>query len=227
MSWMCMNVSLKELEEYQRKLARKVVLKDKVNLDDLKYVAGIDQAFLGKKVISACVLLSFPDLNKVRQGIRIEDVKFPYIPTFLMFREGKPAVNVVKEVVGNFDDVVLIVDGSGIAHPRKCGLATYVAIKTGFPSIGVTKRRLFGRVDEPKNVMEEKPIFDNSKIIGFALKTCKNCKPIYISPGSYLTPETALKIVKMCIRNHKLPEPIRLAHELANRSKNRSLDDFF
>ncbi len=222
-----MRANLRELEEYQRELAKRVVLKDKVNLRELKYVAGVDQAFLGNKVISACVVLSFPDLNLVRRGVTIEDVEFPYIPTFLMFREGKPAVKVVKEVVRGLDNVILIVDGSGIAHPRRCGLATYIAIETGVPSVGVTKKRLFGRVEEPKNVLEEKPIFDDSEVIGYALKTCKNCKPIYVSPGNYLTPETALKVVKACIRGHKLPEPIRLAHELANRSKNRSLSDYF
>ena len=75
--------------------------------------------------------------------------------------------------------------------------------------------------------MEAKPIYDNSEIIGYALKPCKNCNPIYISPGSYVTPKTALEIVKACLKGYKLPEPIRLAHNLANKSKNRKLSDFF
>ena len=220
-------MNLKELEEYQKRLAKNVVLEDRIKIEDLRFVAGVDQAFVGKKVISACVLLSFPKLEVVKEGVEIEDVKFPYIPTFLMFREGKPAVNVVKKVLKDVDNVVLLVDGSGIAHPRRCGLATYVAIETGFPSIGITKRRLYGRVEEPKDVMEAKPIYDNSEIIGYALKPCKNCNPIYISPGSYVTPKTALEIVKACLKGYKLPEPIRLAHNLANKSKNRKLSDFF
>ncbi|ADB58138.1 endonuclease V [Archaeoglobus profundus] len=221
-------MNLKELEEYQKKIAnKKVVLEDKIKIEDLKFVAGVDQAFVGNKVISACVLLKFPRLEVVKEGVEIEDVEFPYIPTFLMFREGKPAVNVVRKVLKDVDNVVLLVDGSGIAHPRKCGLATYIAIETGIPSIGITKRRLYGRVEDPKDVMEVKPIYDNSEIIGYALKPCKNCNPIYISPGSYVTPETALEIVKACLKGYKLPEPIRLAHKLANASKNRKLSDFF
>lgn len=220
-------MNLKELEGYQKKLAKKVILKDKIDFKDLKYVAGVDQAFIGNKIISACVLLKFPSLEIVKEDVIINDVSFPYIPTFLMFREGEPAVNAVKKVLRDVDNVVIIVDGSGIAHPRRCGLATYIAVKTCIPTIGVTKKKLYGRVEEPEKVMESKPIFDDSEIIGYALKTCERCKPIYISPGSYITPETALKVVKMCIRNHKLPEPIRLAHELANRSKNRSLCNFF
>jgi len=218
-------VKLKELEEYQRMLAKRVVLKDKIS--EVRFVAGVDQAFIGNKVISACVLLTFPDLKLVKDGVEIEDVNFPYIPTFLMFREGKPAVNVVRKVVDNVEDVILLVDGSGIAHPRRCGLATYVAIETGIPSIGVTKKKLYGKVEEPKEVMEAKPIYDDSEVIGYALKPCKNCNPIYISPGNYITPETALSIVKACLKGHKLPEPIRLAHNLANISKNRKLSDFF
>ncbi|WP_457549518.1 endonuclease V [Archaeoglobus sp.] len=220
-------MNLKELEEFQLKLAKKVVLEDRIKIGDLEFVAGVDQAFVGNKVISACVLLNFPKLEVVKEGVEIENVDFPYIPTFLMFREGKPAVNVVKKVLKEVDNVVLLVDGSGIAHPRKCGLATYVAIETGVPSIGITKRRLFGRVEEPKDVMEAKPIYDNSEIIGYALKPCKNCNPIYVSPGSYVTPETALEIVKACLKGYKLPEPIRLAHNLANKSKNRKLSEFF
>jgi deoxyribonuclease V len=219
-------VKLKELEEYQKELAKRVVLKDKISFDEIKFVAGVDQAFIGNKVISACVLLTFPDLKRVKDGVDIEDVNFPYIPTFLMFREGRPAINVVRKVV-DVEGVILLVDGSGIAHPRRCGLATYVAIQTGIPSIGVTKKRLYGKVEEPKEVMEAKPIYDDSEVIGYALKPCKNCNPIYISPGSYVTPETALSVVKACLRGHKLPEPIRLAHNLANISKNRKLSDFF
>ena len=219
-------MKLKELEEYQKELAKRVVLKDKISFDEIKFVAGVDQAFIGNKVISACVLLTFPDLKRVKDGVDIEDVNFPYIPTFLMFREGRPAINVVRKVV-DVEGVILLVDGSGIAHPRRCGLATYVAIQTGIPSIGVTKKRLYGKVEEPKEVMEAKPIYDDSEVIGYALKPCKNCNPIYISPGSYVTPETALSVVKACLRGHKLPEPIRLAHNLANISKNRKLSDFF
>ena len=209
---------MRELEEFQRELARKVVLKDSLRLEDIKYVGGVDQAFSGDRVISACALFSFPDLTLLRYSVEFDLVKFPYIPGFLMFREGKPAVNAVKKTVKE-KNAVILVDGSGIAHPRRCGLATYIAIETGIPTVGITKRRLFGRAELPKRVMEAKPIYDDSEVIGYVLKTCKKCNPIFISPGSYLTPETALEIVKLCLRGHKLPEPIRVAHNLAGSHK--------
>ena len=224
-------MDLEKLKKFQEELARKVVLKDYIKPEDIEFVIGVDQSFVGKKkekVISACVVLSFPDLKRINSNVKVEDVNFPYIPTFLMFREGDPAVNVIKDVLKDLDKskTVVLVDGSGIAHPRRCGLATYIALKLKVPSIGITKRKLFGDVRYPEKEMEATPIYDGSEVIGYALKPCKVCKPIFISPGSYVTPETALEIVRMCIRNHKLPEPVRLAHELATKSKSQSLSFF-
>jgi deoxyribonuclease V len=223
-------MDLQKLAELQKELAKSVVLEDRIKLSEVKYVAGVDQSFIGKKkekVISACIVLTFPELEVVKKHVEVEDVTFPYIPTFLMFREGDPAVKAVKKALNGVNDVVVLVDGSGIAHPRRCGLATYIALKLNVPTIGITKKKLFGRVELPQEAMESKPIYDNDEIIGYALKPCKNCNPIFISPGSFITPESALNIVKMCLRGYRLPEPIRLAHQLATKSKNMDLSSFF
>ena len=225
-------MDLEKLKRFQKELAKKVVLEDRIRLKDIRFVLGVDQSFVGKKrekVISACVALSFPELEIVEKNVRVEDVTFPYIPTFLMFREGDPAVRAVKAVLDKVgrDRTVVLVDGSGIAHPRRCGLATYVALKLNVPTIGITKRKLYGEVELPEEEGEAKPIYDGDEIIGYALKPCRMCKPIFISPGSYITPKTALEIAVACIRGYKLPEPIRLAHELATKSKSQTLSAFF
>ncbi len=225
-------MDLERLKKLQEELSNRVVLKDYIRIDELRYVAGVDQAFIKRgereRVISACVVLSFPDLNPVSKRVSVENIDFPYIPTFLMFREGKPAVKVLKKALRGIEKVVILVDGSGIAHPRRCGLATYIALELGIPTVGITKKKLFGDVVYPKEVMKESPIYYGEDVIGYALKTCSNCKPIFISPGSYITPETSLKIVKSCLKGHKLPEPIRLAHELATRSRSGTdLSSFF
>ena len=225
-------MDLEKLKRFQEELAKKVVLEDRVRLKDLKFVLGVDQSFVGKKrekVISACVALSFPELEVVEKNVRVEDVNFPYIPTFLMFREGDPAVRAVKAVLDRVgrEGAIVLVDGSGIAHPRRCGLATYIALKLNVPTIGITKRKLYGRVELPEEEGEAKPIYDGNEIIGYALKPCKMCNPIFISPGSYITPKTALEVVIACLKGHKLPEPVRLAHELATKSKSQTLSAFF
>jgi len=210
---------LEKLIEIQKKMASKVVLRDIYKLDEIEYVLGVDQAFVGDLVLSACVKLSFPELEFVESEIGVSKVEMPYIPTFLMFREGKPAVNVVKKLVKKNERSVVLVDGSGIAHPRRCGLATYIGLKLEIPSIGITKKKLYGRVEEPRKTLESSPIYDDGEIIGFALKTCRNCRPIYISPGHLISTGSSLEVVKLCLRKRKLPEPIRLAHEVVTNKK--------
>lgn len=212
---------IEKLKKTQEELAKKIVLSDKYTIDEINYVAGVDQSFVAEKIISACVLLDFPSLKPLKGKTTVEVVKFPYIPTFLMFREGMPAVRAVKSVLSNFENVVVLVDGSGVAHPRKCGLACYISIQTGIPSVGITKKKLFGEAEDPEELYESKPLMNKEELLGFSLKTCKRCRPIYISPGSYITPESALLLTKRCLKGHKLPEPIRIAHNLATKAKKK------
>jgi len=211
---------LSELVELQKKIAEKVVLRDAMRIDEIKFVIGVDQAFFKvadkEFVVSAAVLLSFPDLRFKESSVDVREVNFPYIPTFLMFREGDSAIEAVRKVLR--ERTVIIVDGSGIAHPRRCGLATYVGVELENPSIGVTKKPLYGSFDEPKRSGESSEI-RNGEHIGYAYKPCARCNPIFVSPGNLITPRTALEVVKMTIRNYKLPIPIREAHRLANAEK--------
>ncbi len=203
-----------ELKRIQLEMARKVSLEDKYRIEELEYAIGVDQAFLGEKVISAAVKFTYPELKEVESNFTIKEVEFPYIPTFLMFREGEPALSALKKILSG--KCIILVDGSGIAHPRRCGLATYISIKTSEPTIGVTKRKLFG---EEVKLGDSIFLKDGKEMIGFVLKSCKRCNPLYISPGSFVSIESSIKIVKSCIKGHKLPEPIRAAHNLANEVK--------
>jgi deoxyribonuclease V len=211
-------MDLEKLKAEQESLAKLVSLDDRLGIEEIEFVIGVDQAFedlRGKEtnVISAAVLMSFPDLELIEERSLVDKVNFPYIPGFLMFREGKSAVKVVEELIR--PKTVVLVDGSGIAHPRKCGLACYIGIETGAPAIGVTKHRLVGDYEEPRRVGEAKPLIFEGERIGYVLKTCERCKPIFISPGSYVSPELSLEIVRKCLYGFKLPEPIRLADKLA------------
>ncbi len=208
-------MNLEELRKIQEEMAKSVVLVDSIPLEELRYVVGVDQAFVSDEVISCAVKLTFPELEVVDRAVRVEKVTFPYIPTFLMFREGQPAVNAVKELID--DGTAIMVDGSGIAHPRRCGLATYIALKLKKPTVGITKKRLFGEMIEVENGLWK--LLEGSKTIGYALRTCKRCKPIYISPGSYISPDSALKLTRMCLKGYKLPEPIRIADKMTKEVK--------
>lgn len=208
-------MNLEELKKEQLRIAERVDLRDRYRVEELRYVIGVDQTFIGDKVISCAVKFEFPALKEVSRNFSVEEVTFPYIPTFLMFREGEPAVNAVKGLIS--DATVVLVDGSGIAHPRRCGLATYVAVKTNTPAIGVTKKKLYGEVFGRGEIRE---IRDRGEIIGYTFKACGNCKELYISPGSFVSPKTALEIVKICTRKN-LPIPIEAAHEFGQELKKK------
>ncbi|MCS7143457.1 MAG: endonuclease V [Archaeoglobaceae archaeon] len=206
-------MNIQELKEIQLKIAEKVDLRDRYRIDEIKHVIGVDQTFIEDKILSCAVKFNFPELKEIGRNFSLDEVKFPYIPGYLMFREGDPAVNAVKELIS--ENTIIIVDGSGIAHPRKCGLATYIAVKTETPAVGITKKRLFGEIEGNGDV---RAIKDAHRVIGYAIKGCKNCKEIYISPGSFISPETALEIVKICMKG-KLPLPIKIAHEFGQELK--------
>jgi len=215
-------MNLKMLENKQREIAKKVRIERVGKVD---YIVGVDQAFLriddAEYIVSSSVLMSFPDLRLVEDRSAVERVEFPYIPTFLMFRESKPAIKVLREILR--DNSVIMVDGSGLAHPRKCGLATYIGVELGKPSIGITKRKLFGDVYGGGDV---KKLFIEGMHIGYELKTCGRCKPIYVSVGNLITPEEALNIVQRCLKGYKLPEPVRIADKLSKKKKSEYLSNF-
>ena len=215
-------MDLERLKAEQNSLAKLVNLEDRLDFDEIDFVLGVDQAFEDFKgdqtnVISTAVLMSFPELELLEEKSLAERVNFPYIPGYLMFREGKSAVKVVKKLLR--PKTVVLVDGSGIAHPRRCGLACYIGIKVNAPTVGITKHRLVGEYEEPKRVGEAKPLFFEGEKVGYVLKTCKRCNPIFISPGSYISPERSLEVVRACLRGFKLPEPIRIADKLAKLAK--------
>jgi deoxyribonuclease V len=215
-------IDLERLKKEQNDLAKRAKIEDRFEFDQIRFVAGIDQSFESfrdrkTRIVSAAVLMSFPALEILEKEVCMGEVDFPYIPGFLMFREGENAVKVLKKIIR--PRTVLLVDGSGIAHPRKCGLATYLAIETETPAIGVTKHRLVGDYEEPRRVGEARPLFLEGEKVGYVLKSCTKCRPIFLSPGSFITPDLSLRVVKSCLRGFKLPEPIRIADKLAKESK--------
>ena len=129
-------------------------------------------------------------------------VNHPYIPGLFMLIEGKPLLRIIRLLKNQFD--VLIIDGHGILHPRKCGLASYVGITIDKPTIGVAKNLLCG------SILENSYIEFNKTILGYRLKN--NRKYIYISVGHKISLETAIDIVKQLIKkSYFIPEPLRIA----------------
>lgn len=211
-----MKADLGKLIGIQEKLSRKVSLRDKFQRGK---IAGVDIAYKGDLAFCGTVVLDYNTLETIKERVVKSTVDFPYIPTLLAFREVKPILKAVERLRSLPD--ILMIDGQGIAHPRGLGIASHVGVLLDLATIGVAKRLLCGKVEGKIELRKPLPILFNGVRVGHALKTKKGTKPIYISPGHKVSLHSSADIVLHCLKKHKLPEPTRLAHELANKGKRK------
>ena len=210
-------MDLEALKREQLSLRKKLNLRDSIKLDEVRYVAGIDLTYLDVwknptiGIACAVVLDLMNDLNVVEVEYAIKSVDFPYIPTFLAYRE----LPLVLEVTGKLENPVdvFMLDGMGIMHPRRMGIAAHFGVVQDVVSLGCAKSYLVGDYKEPANVFGDyRPVFVDGELRGFALRSKKNARPIFISPGNNITPHSALKLTLLCLDGYKVPKPTRLAH---------------
>ncbi|VVB89182.1 Endonuclease V [uncultured archaeon] len=199
----------------QELVAERVITKDDFN--ELQLIGGVDQAFMDDKIISGIIVMDYNSLEVVERVHSIEPLSYPYIPIFLSFREGPAIVSAFKKL-GTAPDI-LMVDGAGFNHPRSAGIATHLGVALDVPTIGITKKILCGEGTEPSLVGEAAQLFYKNGQIGWLLKSSQRSRPIIVAPGHRVSLDSSLSIVKSCLRGHKLPEPVRLAHEYANELK--------
>lgn len=184
----------------------------------VKTVAGADISFnkYSEIVYAGIVVLNYPDLQVIHTATAVATTKFPYIPGLLAFRE-LPALMEVWQKLEIKPDV-LILDGHGIAHPRRMGIATHFGLVADTPTIGCAKSLLTGKYEEPGILpLATSPLMDKQEEIGKVLRTKNKCKPVYVSPGHKITMLESLDVIAQCIRKHRIPEPTRLAHLLVNK----------
>jgi deoxyribonuclease V len=212
-SW---NVTPAEAREIQNTLRDHVIKEDQ--LGEVTRVAGVDAGFeeAGKITRAAVVVLSFPQLELVDQAVARRPTSFPYVPGLLSFREIPAVLDALAQLRRQPD--LLLCDGQGIAHPRRCGFTSHVGLLTGRPTIGVAKSLLIG---SHERVPEERggwtPIIDKDEIIGAALRTRARVRPVYISIGHMVSLPTAIDYVLRCTPRYRLPETTRLSDRLASR----------
>ena len=175
-----------------------------------QFIAGCDSAFIGDHILSVFVVFSFPELEEIEVQHHLSPVTLPYIPGFLAFREIPNLLHAFAKLKQQPD--VIMVDGHGIMHPRRMGIATHLGIKLNLPTIGVAKKKLVGKFTEPGLVKgSESPVVHQNEVVGLALRSKENVKPIFVSPGHLCDLETAINIANQTLRHHKLPEPTRIA----------------
>jgi len=229
-SW---NLSYQQATDLQERLACKVRHTPLKRMPGT--VAGIDCAFSkdGEKILAVVVVLKFDSMEVVETADATRRVSFPYIPGLLSFREAPVCLAAVENLAKQPD--VFIIDGQGIAHPRRLGLAAHLGLFFDKPTIGCAKSRLIGQFEEPPrekgryNLLTDSPSTNrrvncgrravNDEIIGAVLRTRANVKPVFVSVGHKCLLEDAIKITLACATRYRLPEPTRLAHQLVSRLK--------
>jgi len=210
------NVSPKEAIVLQKELAKKVTIAPLQK--EIKLVAGADVSLnlFSTTLYAGIIVLSFPDLVPVAQALVKTETTFPYIPGLLSFRE-IPALLECWEKLSIKPDVV-VVDGQGIAHPRRIGIASHFGVLADVPTIGCAKNLLTGFYEEPAVVRGSfSSIIDCGEVIGVALRSKDKVKPVFISPGHLISLDQSISLINQTIKKHCLPEPTRQAHLLVNR----------
>jgi deoxyribonuclease V len=211
--------SVQKAHEAQLRMSRKIIFQDKLP-KRIQLVAGVDTSYTGEVSIGAVAVLDYDSLKLVETETSFCRTKFPYVSTLLSFREINPAVLCIRRLRTQPD--VFLVDGHGFAHPYHCGLASHLGLVLGKPTIGVAKNGLIGEVKTYRSDLDANLIQHDQKAIGAAVTTKNGRRPIYVSVGHMVSLETAVKIVRNCTKNTRIPEPILAAHREATSEKRKT-----
>jgi deoxyribonuclease V len=235
------NLSFAEARQLQERLAGRVEFVPLRHEPGL--IAGLDCAFSkdGKRIFAAAVVLkvcgpaalgwetitpegggaTLPltfEWEHVETVTAEQETRFPYIPGLLSFREAPVCLKAVEKLTSQPD--LFMIDGQGVAHPRRLGLASHLGLFFDTPTIGCAKSRLVGTYEEPG---PEKGayslLYDGQEVIGAVVRTRSRVKPIFVSIGHKCTLEDAIHVTLACTTRYRIPEPTRLAHQAVSRLK--------
>ena len=177
-----------------------------------RFVAGADVAFSTDEstVLAAAVVYDRETQRIVEVVHATRPVEFPYIPTFLSFREGPAVLQAIRSLKHPFGAVCF--DGQGYAHPRRCGFASHMSIELDVPGVGVAKSRLLGTFEEPAaEAGASSPLMDKEEQIGLVLRTRPQVRPLFISIGHRVDLPSAAALAMACCTKYRVPEPTRQA----------------
>ena len=210
------NFSVEKAHKMQQCLSEKLSFEDKLP-DVIKYVAGVDVAYIEGNSIGAVAVLDFSTMSTVEFQISHVKTCCPYVPTLLSFREIPAAVSAIKKLHVIPD--VFLVDGQGFAHPFGLGFASHLGLILEKPTVGVAKSLLCGKTEKDSPEEQVRFLKMRKKVVGAEVVTRLGIKPVYVSVGHKISLDSAVKLVLYCSKNYRLPEPIRRAHTIAKKEK--------
>jgi deoxyribonuclease V len=203
-----------ELQKSLRERVRLAAPRKRIEL-----IAGADISFnkFEPIVYAGIVVLRLPSLDVVEEAGVVSETRFPYVPGLLSFRETPSVLAAWSKLKTEPEAIVL--DGQGIAHPRRFGIASHLGLLTKRPALGCAKSILVGRHEE---LGEERgsraPLVDPKRgdMVGYALRTKRRVQPVYVSPGHLIDFDSAVELMLACDGGYRVPEPTRRAHLLVN-----------
>lgn len=218
-SW---NLTPSEAISLQKGLADKVKIAKLTN--NIRYIAGIDCAPSKdmSNYFAAAVIWDLQTREILEYHIAQAKLTFPYIPGLLSFREIPAILEVIKQV--QQEPEVVIVDGHGIAHPRRLGIAAHLGVMLDLPTFGCAKKLLYGKYNEPGLERGSiSPLMIKEEIIGNVIRTKTNVKPVIVSIGHKIDLVSATGLVMKCGGKFRLPEPTHLADKLVAQKEVKSV----
>lgn len=201
-------ISYDEIIKLQDEFSKKVIIRDDFD-SNLESICGVDVSYRKKTAYCSAVIINKEKFEIIETVSSKSEIKNPYIPGLFILRESTPILQTLKLITSPFQ--LLLVDGHGVLHPRRCGLACHIGISTNLPTIGVAKSLLCGNVQSDNFVSHEE------EILGYALKSKNNSKKVaYVSVGHKITLPTSIKVVKSITKTDQyLPEPLIVADKLS------------
>ena len=197
-----------EVIKLQKELAKKVITRDDFD-SNVEFICGVDVSYRKKIAYCSAVIINKENFEIIETVRSKSEIKNPYIPGLFILRESAPILHTLRLITRPFQ--LLLVDGHGVLHPRRCGLACYIGIVTNIPTIGVAKSLLCGYAQSDNFVTHK------GEILGYALKFNENSKKVaYISVGHKISLLTSIELVKSITKtNQFIPEPLRIADKLS------------
>ncbi|MNW27244.1 Endonuclease V [compost metagenome] len=206
--------------EIQQELAKKVIQADQ--LSEINYIAGVDVAYhkSSDQLVAAVVILEKDSLKCIETSVIEDTAQFEYIPGLFSFRELPPIIKAFEKI--QHTPQLIVCDGQGVAHPRRCGLASHLGILFDVPTIGCGKTRLLGEYSEPDIWRgSAAPLIDNHEVIGNVLRTQDKVNPVFVSVGHRISLDTACQWILDLAPKYRLPETTRQADQLVKIHCNR------
>lgn len=204
---------LRQWEYEQAELATQVITCDDLDIEkDIDLVGGVDISFDQHVEGRACAaLVVMRGAKVVAERFSIFTLKEPYVSGFLAFREVPALLDLIGELPPHLVPQVILVDGNGVLHARRCGLASHLGVLSGIATIGVAKTLYEHDGLRVPETLPARLIGASGECWGIARSfTASGTHPIFISIGHRLSLASAERVVERYSR-YRVPEPIRRA----------------